>query len=79
MNNDEFELFIMDNGKEILRFCRIITCDKETGDELYQDTMLKLLEKRPLLSTRQNTKGYALSVSLLLWKNKGKSMRTETG
>ena len=39
---------------------------------MYQDTMLKLLEKRLLLRTQQNTKGYALSVSLLLWKNKRK-------
>jgi len=72
MNNEEFEQFILDNGKEILRFCRIIACDKETGDELYQDTMLKLLEKRSLLRPQQNTKGYALSISLLLWKNKRK-------
>ena len=72
MNNEEFEQFITDNGKEILRFCRIITCDNEAGDELYQDTMLKLLEKRLLLRTQQNTKGYALSLSLLLWKNKRK-------
>ncbi len=72
MNNEEFEQFIVDNGKEILRFCRIITCGKETGDELYQDTMLKLLEKRSFLRAHQNAKSYALSVSLMLWKNKKK-------
>ena len=46
MNTNEFEQFIQDNGKDILRFCRMTCGDKESGDELYQDTMLKLLEKK---------------------------------
>ena len=46
MNNNEFEQFVLQNGKDILRFCRIITGNTENGDELYQDTMLKLLEKQ---------------------------------
>ena len=45
MNNKEFEQFVLDNGKEILRFCRMTCADREDGDELYQDTMLKLLSK----------------------------------
>ncbi len=72
MNTNEFEQFVQDNGKDILRFCRITCCDKETGDELYQDTMLKLLEKRQHLDFQQNIKSYALSISILLWKNKRK-------
>ncbi len=46
--------------------------DGEAGDELYQDTMLKLLVKRQRLDSQQNVKNYALSVSTLLWKNKKK-------
>ena len=38
--------------------------------ELYQDTMLKLLEKKKRLDSAQNTKSYALSTSIYLWKNK---------
>lgn len=72
MNTNEFEQFIHDNGKDILRFCRMTCGDKESGDELYQDTMLKLLEKKEHLDFRQNIKSYALSVSMLLWKNKRK-------
>ena len=50
-----------------------MTCgDKESGDELYQDTMLKLLEKRKKLDIQQNLKSYALSISILIWKNKKK-------
>ena len=70
MNNKEFEQFVMNNGKDILRFCRITTGDTEVGDELYQDTMLKLLEKQARLDPLQNVKSYALSVAILLWKNK---------
>lgn len=70
MNNDEFEQFVQDNGKEILNFCRMTCRDKESGDELYQDTMFKLLKMRNKLDRQQNVRSYALSISLLLWKNK---------
>lgn len=72
MNNDEFEQFVLKFGKDILRFCRMTAGDTENGDELYQDTMLKLLEKKKKLDCTQNTKSYALSTSIYLWKNKKK-------
>ncbi len=72
MNNDEFERFVLKFGKDILRFCRMTAGDAENGDELYQDTMLKLLEKRKRLDSMQNTKSYALSTSIYLWKNRKK-------
>lgn len=72
MNKKEFEQFVQDNGKDILRFCRMTCGEKELGDELYQDTMLKLLEKRQRLDVQQNVRSYALSISILLWKNKKK-------
>lgn len=70
MNDCEFEQFILDNGKEILRFCRMTCKNMDSGDELYQDTMLKLLEKKNSLDPQQNIKSYALSTAILLWKNK---------
>ena len=72
MNNDEFERFVLKFGKDILRFCRMTAKDVENGDELYQDTMLKLLERKKQLDSAQNTKSYALSTSIYLWKNKKK-------
>lgn len=72
MNHDEFYQFVRDNGKAILRFCRMTCGDKDTADELYQDTMLTLLGKRRQMDSRQNAKSYALSVSILLWKNRQK-------
>lgn len=72
MNNDEFEWFVLEFGKDILRFCRMTAGDVENGDELYQDTMLILLKKKKGLDYRQNIKSYALSTSIYLWKNKKK-------
>ena len=72
MNNSEFEQFVRENGRDLLRFCRMTCGDRDSGDELYQDTMLGLLGKRKQLDTRQNVKSYALSMSILLWKNKKK-------
>ena len=72
MNNDEFERFVLKFGKDILRFCRMTAGDAENVDELYQDTMLKLLEKKKKLDSVQNTKSYALSTSIYLWKNRKK-------
>ena len=72
MNNSEFEQFVRENGRDILRFCRMTCDDRDSGDELYQDKMLGLLGKRKQLDTGQNVKSYALSMSILLWKNKKK-------
>ena len=72
MDHDEFELFVLKFGKDILRFCRMTAGDTENGDELYQDTMLKLLEKKKGLDSSQNVKSYALSIAIFLWKNKMK-------
>ena len=46
MNKQEFEQFVMRDGKDILRFCRMNAGDTERGNELYQDTMLMLKKKR---------------------------------
>ena len=72
MDNEEFEQFVLKFGKDILRFCRMTAQDMENGDELYQDTMLKLLEKKKRLDFTQDTKSYALSISIYLWKNRRK-------
>ena len=73
MNKQEFEQFVIKDGKDILRFCRMNAGDTESGNELYQDTMLTLLEKRNKLSTERNIKSYALYTAILLWKNKKKN------
>lgn len=66
MNQNEIEQFVLKYGRDILRFCRMTAGEIEAGDDLYQDTMLKLTEKRQILRPDQNTKSYALSISFLI-------------
>jgi len=70
MKETQLEQTVRLYGKDILRFCRITTGSVEEGDELYQDTMLTLLEKQEKLDPGQSIKSYAVAVSLRLWKNR---------
>ena len=70
MEKERLAQVIAAYGQDILRFCRITAGSRAEGDELYQDTMLILLEKRNGLDGSQNVKGYALSVAVKLWKNR---------
>ena len=72
MNKKEFEQFVTRSGGDILRFCKVISENEDAGSELYQDTMLRLLEKRSKLDEGGNVKSYALSVAILLLKNRKK-------
>ena len=46
MNETQLSQVIDACGKDVLRFCRITAGSAEAGDDLYQDTMLTLLEKQ---------------------------------
>ena len=70
VTKEEFDRWLADHGKAILQFCRMTTGSIQEGDELYQDTMLKLTQQREKLDMEGNIKSYALSISILLWKNK---------
>lgn len=70
MNEQQMEQTVQLYGRDILRFCRITAGNTEDGDELYQDTMLTLLEKRNRLDPAWNIKSYAISVALNLWKDR---------
>ena len=56
------------HGRDILWFCRMTAGNAHEGDELYQDTMLTLLEHLDRLDEKNNSKSYALSVAIRLWK-----------
>ena len=70
MEKEQLAQIITACGPDILRFCRITAGNKADGDELYQDTMLLLLEKRKDLDGSQNVKSYAISAAVKLWKNR---------
>lgn len=70
MTKQEFDRFVSENGKDILRFCRMNAEGSAEGDDLYQDTMLTLWEQVDKLNKTDSLKSYALSVSILIWRNK---------
>lgn len=70
MEKERLAQIIAAHGPDILRFCRITAGSSAEGDELYQDTMLILLEKQKDLDGSQNVKSYAISAAVKLWKNK---------
>ena len=70
MEKEQLAQIIAAYGTDILRFCRLTTGNRAEGDELYQDTMLILLEKQKGLDGSRNVKSYAISVAVELWKNK---------
>ena len=70
MEKERLAQIIAAYGSDILRFCRITAGNRAEGDELYQDTMLILLERRSDLDGSQNVKSYAISAAVKLWKNK---------
>ena len=70
MTRQEFDRFVSENGKDILRLCRMNAGGSAEGDDLYQDTMLTLWEQVDKLNKTDSLKSYALSVSILIWRNK---------
>ena len=74
MNDEQLEHLVQCFGVDILRFCRITAGNREDGDELYQDTMVLLLEKRDHLDPQQNVKAYAVSAALKLWKGRTRKL-----
>lgn len=70
MNYEELEACIQAHGKDIYSFCRQLTGNRQEADDLYQDTFLKIVEIRSRLDFENNPKGYLLSVSVNLWRNR---------
>ena len=64
----EFDELVEAHGEDILRYCRI-TAGNSLGDELYQETLLRLWEQHRRLEPDGNLKSYALSIAVRVWKN----------
>ena len=70
MRKEELEQFIFKYGETLMKFCKITTNDDELARELYQDTMLRLVEHYKKLDISENVKAWAISTAINLWKNK---------
>jgi RNA polymerase sigma-70 factor (ECF subfamily) len=69
MTIQELEQCIALYGKDIYSFCCHLTGEKESADDLYQDTFLAAMRKISEIRYRDNPKSYLLSVALRIWKN----------
>lgn len=70
MTIQELEQCIALYGKDIYSFCIHLTNEKESADDLYQDTFLEAMKKIADIRYRENPKSYLLSIALRLWRNK---------
>ncbi len=68
MDSIFLEKCITDYGKDVYSFCLYMTRNKETAEDLYQQTFLVAWEKGELDENR-NPKSYLISVAVNLWNN----------
>ncbi|MBO5087123.1 MAG: RNA polymerase sigma factor [Lachnospiraceae bacterium] len=68
MDSIFLEKCITDYGKDVYSFCLYMTRNKESAEDLYQQTFLVAWEKGELDENR-NPKSYLISVAVNLWNN----------
>ena len=68
MEKQQLEKYINEYGRDIYLFCKRLTQNKNTADDLYQETFLKLWELDNVNDT-ENPKSYLLGIGVNLWKN----------
>lgn len=69
MTIQQLEQCIALYGNDIYSFCVHLTRNKESADDLYQDTFLEAMKKIKEIRYGENPKSYLLSIALRLWKN----------
>ena len=68
MEKQQLEKYINEYGRDIYLLCKRLTQNKNTADDLYQETFLKLWELDNVNDT-ENPKSYLLGIAVNLWKN----------
>lgn len=73
----QFEKLLLRHGNSICGFCCHLTCNRDMGEELYQDTMLKALELRGRISCKNDSeeeilklRNYCMGIAVRLYKNR---------
>ena len=69
MEQRELQEIIESNGTAVYSFCCHLTGDRETADDLYQDTFLKAWELCHKMEQGGNPKSYILGIAVKLWQN----------
>ena len=60
---------VTEYGKNLYSFCLYTTKDRETADDLYQQTFLTVMEKEDV-RIDENPKAYLITVAMNIWKNR---------
>lgn len=58
---------IEEHGTSVYRFCRKITFSREDADDLYQETMLRAIEKSKRIESAENPGSYLIGMAAKLW------------
>lgn len=61
---------LQEYGEDLYRFCRNLAFTKEDGEDLFQDTFLKLMESPKKLADRERLHQALYSTALSLWRDR---------
>jgi RNA polymerase sigma-70 factor (ECF subfamily) len=75
----EFERFLQRHEKDVYSFCRYLTMDRDTADELYQDTVLQAFEMIDGIDVTKNPKSLLFSIAVGKWKNARRKVGRRNG
>lgn len=64
-----YEGLVDEYGEGVYKFCRSLTYSKEDGEDLFQETFLKVLEQLDEILISENPKSFIFSISLFTWKS----------
>lgn len=56
-------------GKAVYSFCLYLAKNKQDGEDLFQETMIRAMELITKIDNNNNPKSYLLSIAVNLWKN----------
>ena len=66
---NEIEKLVDEHGKSIYNFCVYLAKNKNDGDDLFQETFLRVLEISSKINRQGNPKSYVMSIAVNIWKN----------
>lgn len=69
MDVTELSKLVEQYGGTIYGFCHRLTNNKLDTDDLYQETFLKAVERCQKIDSKNNPKGFLISISIGVWKN----------
>lgn len=72
MREENLTTLITEYGKDIFSFCLRLCNTRYEAEELYQETFLKLIEKRKEIDRSKNPKSLLISIAIGIYRNQKK-------